>query len=119
MKSIVLLLAGLYLTGCSVGMALSGEEEKDVSFLREGTPRGIVQANLGIPDSTSKDTDSYKICKGDKPSVGRAIGHGIMDLLTLGLWEVVGTPIEGVGEGNECRLVTVLYDENDKLAEVK
>ena len=25
----------------------------------------------------------------------RAVGHGVLDVMTCGLWEVVGTPVEG------------------------
>jgi hypothetical protein len=39
-----------------------------------------------------------------------------MDLLTLGLWEVVGTPIEGFA-GEEFT-VTVEYDKADKITKV-
>ena len=39
--------------------------------------------------------DLYEYEIGNKPSAGRAIGHGVMDILTLGLWEIIGTPIEG------------------------
>jgi len=31
---------------------------------------------------------------GGEPSTARAIGHGVMDVLTFGVWEIVGTPIE-------------------------
>lgn len=30
----------------------------------------------------------------------RAAGHGVLDVATLGLWEVVGTPIEGALSNN-------------------
>ena len=30
----------------------------------------------------------------------RAVGHGALDVMTLGLWEVVGTPIEGAISNN-------------------
>ena len=43
----------------------------------------------------------------------RAVGHGTADFLTLGLWEVVGTPIEGVANGTEMT-VEVAY-ENDRV----
>jgi hypothetical protein len=39
-----------------------------------------------------------------------------MDVLTLGLWEIVGTPIEGFqGETHE---VTVTYDQDDTAVAV-
>lgn len=36
-----------------------------------------------------------------------------MDLLTLGIWELVGTPIEGFA-GDEFTL-SIEYDEQDKV----
>ena len=50
---------------------------------------------------------------GNESSSSRAIGHGIMDFMTLGLWEVVGTPIEGF-QGN-TRMLYITYDKNDKI----
>lgn len=118
----------LALSSCSVGMALSGEREKDVSILTPGTPQAVVRAAIGPPEDVLIDTgdhgeklavDTFKICRGNEPSIGRAIGHGIMDVLTLGIWEAIGTPIEAIGTEEECRLITVYYDEDQKVKEVK
>jgi hypothetical protein len=40
-----------------------------------------------------------------------------MDVLTLCLWEIVGTPIEAVQ--GEKYTATVEYDENDKVIDLK
>jgi len=97
-------------------MATKGTKEKNLSVLKEGTPRSIVVAELGAPKSTEENTDIYEQCKGDESSTGRAIGHGIMDVLTLGLWEAIGTPIEAAaGSDKECYRIKVIYDENDKV----
>jgi hypothetical protein len=40
-----------------------------------------------------------------------------MDVLTLGLWEVVGTPIEGVQ--GETYNATITYDRDDRVVEIK
>ena len=40
-----------------------------------------------------------------------------MDVLTLGLWKVVGTPIEGVQ--GETYHATITYDRDDKVVEIK
>ena len=42
----------------------------------------------------NKQIEIYEIEIGNEPSAGRAIAHGTMDILTLGLWEFIGTPIE-------------------------
>ena len=106
--------------GCSVVKAVKGQDDADLSVLKEGTPRVIVVHELGAPKYTDKTTDVYEACKGDESSMGRAITHGILDVLTLGLWEVVGTPIEmGAEADKECYRITVVYDEDNKLKEVK
>ena len=58
----------------------------------------------------------YEYEIGNEPSAGRAIGHGVMDVLTLGIWEVVGTPVEGF-QGEKKRLM-LTYDEHDVVTKV-
>jgi hypothetical protein len=112
----------LALSACSVGMALSGEDNPDLGAIRVGAPRGEVELHLGPPiKSASLDdgmrADVYQYQIGNEPSGGRAIGHGVMDVLTLGLWEIVGTPIEGVQ--GETYHATVTYDRSDKVVDIK
>ena len=47
---------------------------------------------------------------------GRALGHGALDLFTLGLWEIAGTPIEAMQ--GETYTLTVEYDKSDKVPKV-
>ena len=118
----VLLLCGLLLQGCSVGMAVSGSEEPDLSTLRVGATRGEVELHLGTPimKSTTEDglsRDVYEYEFGNEPSAWRAVGHGAMDILTIGLWEFVGTPIEAV-QGEKYHTI-VTYDGDDKVKHIK
>ena len=48
---------------------------------------------------------------------GRAVFHGTADLFTLGLWEAIGTPTEGIFNGDEMAY-EVSYDENDRVDQV-
>ena len=110
------------LAACSVGMALSGEENPDLGAIRVGAARGEVELHLGAPvKSASLDdgrrADVYQYQIGNQPSAGRAIGHGVMDVLTLGLWEVVGTPIEGVQ--GETYHATITYDRDDRVVDIQ
>lgn len=122
-----LLLAVVFLTnsGCSVYMAAKQPRAKDLSVLKEGTPRSHVIAELGAPvwsgDKSGSKVDVFAFTQGYSAGAkaGRAFFHGAADVFTLGLWEVVGTPVESVASGTEMK-VEVTYDENDrvKLAEV-
>jgi len=110
-------------SGCSVGMALSGQEEKDTSVFYNGAERSFVHAKVGLPDSAVQDKDgnwidTYLIVKGNEPSAGRAIGHGALDVLTLGLWEVFGTPIEAAAGSEEQSRFVIYYDATQKIQKV-
>lgn len=114
----------LAISGCSVGMAMSGEEQKDTSILFPGSPRAVVIAKLGPPETSTKSedgtyVDSYFIVKGNAPSTGRAVAHGALDVFTLGLWEIVGTPMEmGAGREDRSRII-IVYDKDDKIQDVQ
>jgi len=96
------------LAGCSVGMAMSGKKDPNLGAFRIGSTRGEVELQLGSPISTTttaegRRVDLYEYEIGNEPSAGRAIAHGVMDVLTLGIWEIIGTPIRGLS-GNEASL---------------
>lgn len=118
---IAMLTAVSMLCGCSIFMAMSGEQEPDLGVVKLGAHRTEVELQLGSPvtvvtmeDGIRLDTYEYQI--GNEPSGGRAIGHGVMDLLTAGLWEIIGTPVEAfVGE---TRRMTIYYDKNDRVAAI-
>ena len=84
----LLMMVILFCTSCSVGMALSGTKATDTSVFYNGAERSFVQAKAGLPEVSVQDKegnwiDTYLIVKGNEPSAGRAIGHGVMDVLTL------------------------------------
>ncbi len=121
MKHLMIVITLLCLCGCSVGMALSGKNEPNIGAIKIGSTRGEVEMQLGPPttsttleDGTRIDIYEYEL--GNEPSAGRAIGHGVMDVLTLGLWEIVGTPIEGIQ--GEKRQITIRYDTNDHVKSI-
>jgi hypothetical protein len=109
----------IFTTGCSVYMAAHQPEKKNVDVLNRGTPRNHVIAELGSPAYTKvndegKTCDIFVFVQGYNTGVkaGRAVFHGAADVLTLGLWEVVGTPVEAVADGDEVKC-EVSYDENE------
>lgn len=117
----IVLLASLTISGCSVGMAMSGKKDPNLGMVRVGSTRGEVELTLGSPvKSVTLDRgnrmDVYQYEIGNEPSSGRAIGHGLMDVLTLGLWEVIGTPIEAV-QGEKYEL-TITYGKDDRVQKI-
>ena len=107
-------------TGCSMFMALHGKRDANVGALSIGQDRAIVIANLGQPDKTvtteNGRVDIFHLQRGNAPSGGRALAHGAIDVVTLGLWEIIGTPIEAMQ--GESYTMTVEYDKQDKVTKV-
>ncbi len=116
-----LLAAIVPVTGCSVGMALSGEENPDLAVCRTDATKSDIEAQLGppvsvrsLPGGGQSCTYDYEI--GNEPSAGRAVAHGAMDFLTLGIWELVGTPVEAV-QGKKYQM-TVNYDAEGRAQQI-
>ena len=106
--------------GCSAVMAAKQPEKKDLSVLDPGTPRSHVIAELGAPlwsgEKVGNRVDVFAFRQGYSKGVkaGRAFFHAAADVFTLGLWEVVGTPIESVATGRDVK-AEVTYDEDDRV----
>ena len=118
-----LLIISVLLTAasCSVGMAMSGKPDPNTGALHVGQSRDEVLLHLGQPTETfateDRRTDVYRLERGNQQSPGRAIGHAVMDLLTLGLWEIIGTPVEGFA--GEKFTLSIAYDDEDKVTSIK
>ena len=112
----LVLLASSY--GCAVNRAANQPSEKDTSLLSAGTPRAKILAEFGVPISTEikdgKKTDIYSIIQGysSGAKASRVFLHGAADIMTLGLWELVGGSVEGAYNGEKVSF-QVTYDKND------
>jgi uncharacterized caspase-like protein len=112
------------LTGCSVFMATKQPEKRDLSVLESGTFRKFVVAELGVPYlsemEAGKKVDYYGFTQGYNTltKTTRAVFHGVADIATLGLWELIGTPTESAFDGTEVRL-KVTYDYADRVETVE
>ena len=119
----VLALSLIFIAGCSVVMATQQPSRMDFSVLSKGVDRSRVIAELGAPLTTDvkdgKRTDVFSVRQGYSTGakVGRALFHGAADVFTLGLWEVVGTPVEAIASGTVVK-VGVTYDKNDRVEEI-
>lgn len=110
-------------SGCAVFMAAHQPGKRDLNVLTVGMPRNAVISEFGAPIHTEvengKKADIFKFTQGYSKGVKavRAVGHGVADVFTLGLWEVVGTPAEATLSGTEIA-VKVTYDSSEKVEEV-
>lgn len=123
-KSLLLLVIVCFLVpGCSVFMAAKQPDLKNEDLFRVGTPRSALLAEFGNPISSEvkdgRKSEIYKFIQGYSTGAkaGRAVFHGVADVLTLGIWEVVGTPTEGVFSGDE-KVYEVIYDDSDRIMQV-
>ncbi|MCE7913277.1 MAG: hypothetical protein DYH15_01090 [Nitrosomonas sp. PRO4] len=123
MKKLQFIFLIILMSGCSVFMAAKQPDAKNVELFKIGTPRSMLLAEFGLPMVSEirngKKIEIFKFVQGysSGAKAGRAVFHGVADVLTLGLWEVVGTPTEGVFNGNEL-VFEVSYDENDRIDQV-
>lgn len=109
--------------GCSVMKATQQPDRKNLDVLSRGTPRTHVIAELGAPvwtenrEGSTTDVYSFKQGYSRWNKAGRALFHGAADVFTLGLWEVVGTPIETIADGSAMQ-VQVNYDQEQQVKQV-
>ncbi len=120
---ILLALIMITISGCSVFMAAKQPVKKDISLFEVGVPRTMLIAEYGAPIlseyKNEKKIEIFKFIQGYSTGakVGRAFFHGAADVVTLGLWELIGIPTEITFSGDELAYL-VRYDENDLVDEV-
>jgi hypothetical protein len=122
-SSTLLAVVALSAAGCSPVMAARQPSRKDVDLLSPGMPRNLLLAELGQPVTTeTKDgrrVEVFSFVQGYRKGVrvGRTIAHGAADVMTLGLWEAVGTPTEATLTGHRLAY-EVTYDSSDRVERV-
>lgn len=112
----------LNLTGCSVYKAASNEGAS-VSDIQNCKERSCLLAR-GMNVVETKDSknghriETYRVvARKTGLNYIRAAGHGAMDVMTFGLWEVVGTPVEGVISNNRGYIVAQATYPNKEAEE--
>lgn len=116
------LYATLVLSGCSIGMALSGNKQPNFDLISVGAPRNQVEAEFGHPSATNeltagKQEATYKYEMGNSPNTGRAWVYGYAWLTIIG---ILGEPIYSLielnmGHDEETRVV---YGPDNKILEI-
>ncbi len=102
-RGLVLVAVSVALAGCSVYMSANRQSYKgDSSVIQVGADRAKIEATLGAPNVQMGLPDGrtrvvYKIDPNaaDATLKGAATGFNFAaDVLTIGLWEIVATPVE-------------------------
>jgi hypothetical protein len=122
-----LILAGILMlaaTGCSPVMEATRPTPVDIQQFTVGESRTQVIGVLGSPSSSIKDGDHscdvYRLYTRGPGGVEKgaiAAGEAVADVFTLGLTEVIFTPVEA-GTRNAKHTVTVCYDDSGKMLSV-
>lgn len=106
--------------GCAAVMATKQPAKKDLTVFNKGVDRGLIIAEIGAPiTSEYKNGKRYEIytfmqgySKANK--ISRAVWHGAADVVTLGLWEIIGTPTESAFNGKKTSY-EMIFDADDRL----
>ncbi|UKL13230.1 hypothetical protein [Dissulfurimicrobium hydrothermale] len=104
-------------------MAAKQPDVKNIDLFRVGVPRNMLLAEFGLPIVSEirngKRHEIFQFVQGYSvgAKAGRAVFHGAADVLTCGIWEVIGTPTEGIFNGDEMAF-DVTYDQNDRIDQV-
>lgn len=100
--SLFLVALMLFISGCSVIMAGKKQVRKDTKVITIGNHRDNIVQTIGAPATSVKlenggCKDVYKIVENAGTGGTKTlaiVGHAAMDVVTLGLWEIIGTPLE-------------------------
>jgi len=100
------------------------KEGVSIDELNQCKTRSCIISKGAIPIDSKKNEsgetieETYQVQK-PKGSAGRAAMHGVLDVFTLGLWEVAGTPIEGSAGKKEMYPIKIYYEDGDKIDRVE
>ena len=115
------------MSSCSVYKAASNEGIS-VSDIKKCKTKGcFLSHGMDILDRHQEDNgkhiETYRaIARKSGVNYVRAAGHGVLDVATLGLWEVAGTPIEGSLSNNRGYItakVTYPYKEAEEAEKIE
>ncbi len=116
-----LVLALSMLCGCSVMLAASSPKQPDLSKVRMGASRVQVEQQLGKPiaflRTSGGDIATYTYLGPDKVNYKRAAAYAVADILTLGVAEIVSSPVERLQ--NDQHVLTITYDFKGRVKSIE
>jgi hypothetical protein len=127
MKKFYLMAIALFsLSGCAVAMsAKRSTYQGNPAIIQVGADRMQIENTFGSPNMTASlpNGESKVIYKID-PNAHRKVtrnsavaGHVVADVLTFGLWEIIGTPLELAAQ-DDFTTYMIVYDRNNLIKSV-
>jgi hypothetical protein len=117
-----ILIACLAVAGCAVSEAAKkgGVDPKDIQKCANRACFLSLDAEVISGEWIENNSVYVETYKARLPygSTARAVMHGILDVGTLGLWEVIATPMEGSMSEKEHIVYKVYYDRSDRVIRV-
>lgn len=109
-------------SSCSVIMAAK-KEGTTIENIQYSCTRGQILSQGPVVISSEKTpsgelVEVYQFQK-QKGAPDRAFLHGVLDITTCGLWEVIGTPMEAIIEHKEYFSLRVTYDECENISKIE
>ncbi|BFD46805.1 MAG: hypothetical protein DMENIID0002_14510 [Rickettsia endosymbiont of Sergentomyia squamirostris] len=125
--NIFLFIIMLILSSCSVYKAASNEGISVSDITKCQTKGCFLSHGMEIVDRHQEENGKYMetyraMARKSGVNYLRAAGHGVLDVMTLGVWEVAGTPVEGAISNNRGYItarVTYPYKEADKFEKIE
>lgn len=118
LRVVVVLALGFSLGACSVVKA-SKKRGVDVAEIMNCRTESCILILKDTEVIETVETEEGKVVAyrslQKQGSTGRAVMHGILDVATLGIWEVAGTPIEGSKSKEKFYLYKVAYDHEGNV----
>src|SRR6185295_12146729 len=110
-------------TGCAVYLAGKGQPGAHLEALGVGTSEQKVEHELGTPSSSEplgpgKRLSTYRVELTKQPNYARSTVHFLLDLVTLGIWELPGSIYE-LSSGHRKGDVGIVYGPDDRVLEVR
>lgn len=121
-QMIFCLCAACSFSSCSVVMAAK-KSGTSVENIQTSRSRGqIISQGATVISSerlpSGELVEVYQFKK-EQGSAARAFMHGVLDVSTLGLWEVVGTPVEVCMSDDKCFVIKVYYDDQEYVKKIE
>ena len=121
-KISVFVLSICLFSSCSVIMAAK-KEGTSIEKVQASRSRGQILAHGATIISSDRSptgelVEVYQFKK-ENGSAARAFMHGVLDVSTLGVWEVIGTPVEVCMTDNTFYAIKVFYDAQDNVVKME